>query len=151
MMHRLLRPQLPSDVDIFRHHLFGLVKGKGLCQTFVIYFLGKDYGENKKTRIPRHPSSNLRQKWQDVMRTAATVRAWKVLRMAEETVGGLSDWQRSFCTPEVPKGWSGWSQGMDQNSGTQLNRLNRLSRRWKKLCVHPRSPILGQEQSFTST
>lgn len=25
----------------------------------------------------------------------------EVLRMAEETVGGLSDWQRSFCTPEV--------------------------------------------------
>lgn len=35
----------------------------------------------------------------------------EVLRMAEETVGGLSDWQRSFCTPEVLRIYSNGRKG----------------------------------------
>ena len=55
--------------------------------------------------------------------------------MAEETVGGLSDWQRSFCTPEVPKGWSK-SQGMGQNSGVQLNPYSPLLSKSVDTCLH---------------
>ena len=61
--------------------------------------------------------------------------SFQVLRMAEETVGGLSNWQRSFCTPEVPKGWSarvravrGWIKIRERNSTDSTH-----SRRWMPL------------------
>lgn len=37
---------------------------------------------------------------------------WQLLQATEEIVGGLSAWQRSFCSPQVPVGWKGWCQGI---------------------------------------
>ena len=148
------------SVDIFRHHLFGLVKGKGLCQTFVIYFWGEDWGKQKKQEFPGTPA----QTWGKNDRTWCRMMphrcdspcSFQVLRMAEETVGGLSDWQRSFCTPEVPKGWSarvravrGWIKIRERNSTDSTH-----SRRWMPLeetMCPSQKPNLTPGGFFTST